>query len=76
MIRTHLAVKTHQNEVFFYFLTKYHAYAFSFSLVVHQSAKLQITKIRTNAKKKLECYLYKASWEFVFSYKLYLAKNF
>ena len=41
---------------------------------VHYSAKLQIAKIHENAP-QIKCYLYKASWEHEFSYKLYLAQN-
>ena len=37
---------------------------------VHYSAKLQSAKIHKNAQ-QIKCYLYKASWEFEFSYKLY-----
>ena len=37
---------------------------------VHYSAKLQIANIH-----KTKCYLYKASWEFGFSYKLNLAQT-
>ena len=33
----------------------------------HYSDKLQIVKIHKNAQ-KIKCYLYKASWEFEFSY--------
>ena len=41
---------------------------------VNYSSKLQIAKIHKNAY-KIKCYLYKASWELEFSYKLYLAPN-
>ena len=36
---------------------------------VQYSAKLQIAKIHNNVQ-KIKWYLYKASWEFGFSYKL------
>ena len=41
---------------------------------VHYSAKLQIAKIYKNVQ-KIKYYLYKASWEFEFSHKPYLAQN-
>ena len=40
----------------------------------HYLAKLQITKIHYNAP-KIKYDLYKTSWEYEFSYKLYLAQN-
>ena len=41
---------------------------------VHLSPKLQIPKIHKNYQ-KIKCYLYKSSWVFEFSYKLYFTQN-
>ena len=41
---------------------------------VHLSPKLQIPKIHKNYQ-KIKCYLYKSSWLFEFSYKLYFTQN-
>ena len=52
-----------------------HNYDFDILLrSVHCSAKLQIAKIHKNTQKQ-KFYPYKTSWEFEFSYKLYLAQN-